>query len=417
MDIIRVLIAFSALEDLKLLRPPKWPCYIQFRQNQVPNLNYLLQLLKPFCVPYPGDARRTLQGSLGVKQRRNLEALELAHELQVEADCKAFAQFLLDQWPCLEPVTDGFLRDVLIHLGPALEAIRGDWQRMFQNLELSHHIGQVQQVLDKHRCEGKVSLPAASGGDQEIFPIRFRGGECPTMSCDLLQKAGPILSKPLDHRFSDRPPRPSISKPNGGALLREMQDLEKIITSFAQSESTVRQQYAEDLRKSLNASKLLKSVPSPQGEGEPLHLGNIAARISFAKQAVSQEFDQIYKAFQRADPSTKWLQSGDLYPIITAVTILESLRSTSALIFGCGMKESILNFALLITSLQRLLRMEDAYLKQNTQKLKEEQGNTGHSNWNVRQYPDWILLEIDANILIRPGQVDVALATIEPCSG
>ena len=78
------------------------------------------------------------------------------------------------------------------------------------------------------------------------------------------------------------------------------------------------------------------------------------------------------------------------------------------------MKESLVAYALSITALQRLLRMEDARQKHNTQRLLEEQGNTGHSNWKPSAHCDWLLLEIDGNVLIRRGQIDVALATISP---
>jgi hypothetical protein len=81
------------------------------------------------------------------------------------------------------------------------------------------------------------------------------------------------------------------------------------------------------------------------------------------------------------------------------------------------MQEALVDYAVSITFLQRLLRIEDAHLKDNSQTLLEEQKNSGHDNWQPLKNPDWLLLEIDANILIRHDQVDVALATISPTSG
>jgi hypothetical protein len=69
-----------------------------------------------------------------------------------------------------------------------------------------------------------------------------------------------------------------------------------------------------------------------------------------------------------------------------------------------------------VTALQRLLRIYDAHQGAKPQRLIEEQENVGHSNWKPLDHPDWLLLEIDSNMLIRPGQVDVALATISPAS-
>ncbi|GME34061.1 hypothetical protein BKCO1_7800036 [Neofusicoccum parvum] len=41
----------------------------------------------------------------------------------------------------------------------------------------------------------------------------------------------------------------------------------------------------------------------------------------------------------------------------------------------------------------------------------------GNNHANPTKYPDWLLLEIEGNLLIRPHQVAVALATISPRSG
>ena len=81
------------------------------------------------------------------------------------------------------------------------------------------------------------------------------------------------------------------------------------------------------------------------------------------------------------------------------------------------MKEGLISYAVSITTLQRLLRIKDAHRKGDYRKLREEQRNPGHGNWDPIDYPDWLLLEIDANNVIRKEQVDVALATISPASG
>ncbi|KID59359.1 hypothetical protein MAN_10771, partial [Metarhizium hybridum] len=73
-------------------------------------------------------------------------------------------------------------------------------------------------------------------------------------------------------------------------------------------------------------------------------------------------------------------------------------------------------FGILVTKLQHLLRMHDAERCCDKKKLLEEQKSTGHSNWTPMDHPEWLLLEIDNNILIRPVQVEVAKAIISPHS-
>ena len=194
----------------------------------------------------------------------------------------------------------------------------------------------------------------------------------------------------------------------------EIQELEGIIDGITNSHSTVRQQYGREMRQSLDALKIFKSAPKQ--DEESILPAKISAEILRARQTVIEQFDRLCTAFERDDPRAQWLKEGGLWPCITPVTLLEQLRSTSACVFGDGMKENLVAYAVSITVLQRLLRIEDAHLKRNEQTLVEEQKNSGHENWQPRKNPDWLLLEIDANILIRPDQVDVAIATISPAS-
>ena len=81
------------------------------------------------------------------------------------------------------------------------------------------------------------------------------------------------------------------------------------------------------------------------------------------------------------------------------------------------MKESLVSYGVLITTLQRLHRIQHAQLKGDQHKVLEEWRNTGHENWSPLNCLDWLLFEIDSDVLIRREQIDVAHAIISPASG
>jgi hypothetical protein len=81
------------------------------------------------------------------------------------------------------------------------------------------------------------------------------------------------------------------------------------------------------------------------------------------------------------------------------------------------MREALVSYGVLVTTLQQLLRIKHAQLKRDENRQIEEWRNAGHGNWNPLDYPDWLLLEIDSDILIRREQIDVAHAIISPASG
>jgi hypothetical protein len=166
---------------------------------------------------------------------------------------------------------------------------------------------------------------------------------------------------------------------------------------------------------SLNAWDRLNIPSKKQNLLNPVSLAN---DISAAENIVKQHLDRLSSSFVLGDNRARWLRKGGLWPVVTPVTLLENLRSSIPLAtFGTNMKEYLVHYALSITNLQQLIRIEGAVQKGNRQRLVEEQENLSHSNWKPMEFSDWLLLEIDSNILIRPGQVDVARATISPESG
>ena len=435
MEIVRTLIAYFIYEDLKILDPPIYPCFTDFRLYQAPTLESLMELIGQCYECYVPQLKPKRGKHLNAQQLRSIETAKKLYEEQCENNGRDFASSLLRQWPCQAPTVEGFTVSN-VDVEKSMEAVRPEWLRLFQNLELSQHTTQVQKVLKIHQgkmSEGRLWI---SDEEQELFGIRCRSAEIPTLSQDLLLKSGPTLALHLGPNeltivlpdiakkqamdVVNRSLHPSVQHCiNEGVATspssREINELEEILERMATSQSFMRKQYGEDLKQSLKALKTVKSLSVlPE---RPLSMDSLNLEIDKARQAIHDQFNEIYNAFAREDSRFLWLREGTLWPCITPLTLLEQLRSTSNHVFGDHMKEYLTIYAVSITRLQRLLRMKNAHIKRDFQKLREEQKNSGHGNWRPIDYPDWLLLEIDANILIRNEQVDVALSTISPASG
>jgi hypothetical protein len=108
----------------------------------------LTSLLPSF--PYPGDDRSISEFNLSAKLRKKLENEEKKYLQEQKSDANTFIEFLLKQWPCPEPHIEGLTSESLkMNVLDALEAMRPEWLRLFQNSHLSRHITAVQLVLDK----------------------------------------------------------------------------------------------------------------------------------------------------------------------------------------------------------------------------------------------------------------------------
>lgn len=89
MEILRALIAFCVLDDLKKVVPPVWPSYTLFRQNHVPRVDDLMKLVSCCFVPYPPDERSLFDIPIAYRQAKKLEAAERDYKKRQEVESKS----------------------------------------------------------------------------------------------------------------------------------------------------------------------------------------------------------------------------------------------------------------------------------------------------------------------------------------
>ncbi|KAI5460281.1 hypothetical protein BGZ63DRAFT_454593 [Mariannaea sp. PMI_226] len=421
MPLLRTLLAFAIFEELKNVQTPIWSKFYVFQPGQVPQLGWIMGMIQPFGAPPPED------------------------------DTEAFGQ--LASWPCLEPNLDKFTESLLLDIGPALETIRPEWERIFKNMDLTNHIQAVQEILDRRisRIGYELREPVSS---EDIFTPRLRG--------ELIPNLNRLLQNPINHSQPIVKPRteskeaynsqkdlnvdgvctPAWPRPSGSVACdtqvlslnrghfrlgnrnqtpsadrsNPITELETICKTLETSRSAVRRRYAADFQKSLSAFRQLN--PAVSANKSPMYTRERSIKIM--SQKVDDAFLTIQESINRAGVNSssrqvEWLKAGGLWPAITKRTILGRLSSVSSQKqFGTGMKESLIHLGVCITELQREIRLHDMALKEMSGRYHEEESNQGHANWKPAAHPDWLLLEIESNIMIRPVQIDVAFATISP---
>ncbi|KAI8296379.1 hypothetical protein K4K59_004011 [Colletotrichum sp. SAR11_240] len=453
--------ATEIFDELKVIELPMWEKYENFRPNQLPQLEQLMRIIALHKMPPPKDDGEELQQFASAKQLRKMREQRDAWERRSDEDCKYLANFLLAQWPCEEPGVAELAKSLLIDVGAALKLVRVEWKRLYQNMDLSIHLDAVQNVLDRRQSEVEYEAPVFIASE-ELFKERLRGGEILRLRTDLLQKTFPALQS-IDsesRKPSNQPAKvatkttPAANEARHPAHIRKpitlpssnvrstgtnvlapswmssktalipssdsTAELKQMVVSFSKSPSMVRQKYGEDLQRSLDAF-VTRKQPKESINHEPTAF--VAREASLSLMSIQRRFEKIQQALEKPDDTHSsqqlfWLQAGQLWPAITHITLLEQLRSTAQPItFGKYAKETLIDFGLAITNTQRDLRINDFVRRGDAGRYKDEMSNQGHSNWQPCDHPDWLLLEIEANLLIRPDQVDVALATISPVSG
>jgi hypothetical protein len=441
--LLRALVAFAVLPELQFLPLLPWPSYFNFRPESKPELGDIVRLIQPFKTPPPCVDGEDLGQYMNAKQRRKIFQAREAHLRKSEQGCRSLAESLLLQWPCSEPnVSDLASSDLLIDFDEAMEAVRPIWLNLYQNKELSDHLSLVQDIFHHHHSNLDFALPAKVTNREPWLPVQSgppRLSPVPSLCCDLLPRQfnlelrSSLASKyPVPERalhvnlpfVNNRVFSPMTSSPAGHVQPQALpqktgnyvEELRQIVRDLANSKSLVRKRYAQDLARSLEA---FENRRAPDQLAKPfLSLRDHTSSLL----GVSNAFESLRTSLEQETPDMsadqiKWLQIGGLWPAITRVTLLEQLRSTANHHFGSGMREAIISFGLAITKLQREMRLNECVIASDISRFQDEEANIGHTNWDPEEYLDWLLLEIESNLLIRPGQVDVARAIMSPASG
>jgi len=443
MTLIRSLIAVNIMEDFKTLELPRSSVFTNFRGNQVPTIDFLAQFMRPYRVAYPEDERALLTVAIHPKQRRKLETAQFRHEQQSEDSCKLFARHLLLQWPCREPSIDGLVEMPLLDLQEAFLAIKPEWERLFNNHQLSEHLTVVQGLLNRCEDAEALVLPSTNEEEQAFFPFPTTSRVQPTiwdLVCKPIDYGGVTERRPLSDlinvvkttsdmvpgpkvpqasgtevrtllRNTARPPSHMNPQPQGSVLVSELQT---IVSAFANSDNAVRQTYGKDLQSSISALQKLQvseQLVQATQQSDPTNLSSTSLSL---RSEIQNNLTSVRETLVHGDG---WLHSGGLLPDVTPVTLLEALPTLAAAQNPSSTFHAIIKYAQSIAELQHLLRIQSAHQRQDAIQLANETRHESQTKWQAKDYIDWLLLQIDFNLLIRRDQYEVAQAMITPLSG
>lgn len=448
MTVMRTLIAVAIVEDFHTLQLPCHASFSHFRRGQVPNEDLLSRMVRYYRVPYAGDERAVLSVAMHSKQRRLLETAQRRHEQQSLNSCNVLVRHFLSQWPGREPSVSSLrLEDVpLLNAEGAYQELKPEWQRLFANYELSEHLNSVQNTL--RACQAAQSCPVLMVHQEEqqtVYPRQVLSSICPTLqtllgklsasshietqswTSDCSKAVQPMLNRrigiessacttesPATSKVGSRatnndPPNTQNSK---CALINE---LKSIVQPFADSEDPVRRAYGWDLQNSIRALAMSRSGKSNQTikSVSTTNMADTAASISSLLTVVHGLLESFHLALKQDEP---WLEAGALLPDITPVSLLEMLRPSALPKDMTVARNIIIKYGESVCHLQHKLRIQGAALRKDAIQLENETQTASHRQWQIKDHPDWLLLEIDFNIRIRPDQYEVALAMTSPSS-
>ena len=428
MDLVHSLATFCFIDEVRSLDPPRYQYFANLQSSERPSIDLLEGLISSaYPVFKPVLNRKGRESRFDANNRD-----DAGHAEACKKEGIALAASIQSIWPVsaddvttetLRPALNGPTKDTpefLIDISSAWDRIKPEWQRRFANVELINYINQVDHIITsrKGRVQDDV-MPTPWTTTGPVFATAQGPLSYQSIVEDFTSKSGPHLTafRSTLHEIVEEHKQKNQTENLVPESLDELTELTSILGIFEQSGNSLRRQYARDLSQSLAALYMTTRQPEPKIMASTIEYGVFSEALRQARTHMKNTRTAIDAAFTVGDNRAYWLNLGAMKPLSTTTDLLKLLRSTKSVQFGSSMKEAIAYYGLTITDAQHLVRIQHALSREDRHALSNELREEAHNTWKAIEKPDWLLLEIDSNILIRAEQVAVAGAMTDPALG
>ncbi|KAF8557885.1 hypothetical protein OG21DRAFT_1504871 [Imleria badia] len=249
------------------------------------------------------------------------------------------------------------------------------------------------------------------------------------LTSHVLTKPGPsTLSRAvpsqitLDRLFFNRPapplPQPSILFHDNRARKTSSDGvpaLDQLLSSL-HADSSFQREYCNGLYASAqyHVESQMACGMSAENRIEALEKHHVQCRVKYLD---SLKILKISLGPTTNSPYEETLALFGQWPPITADVLLRYLASASPIVIPSRWKKCLTSLALLLLELQRARRLLRFALDGLEEEFLKELENTGCDGWDPEEYPDWLLIQVQGNFLIRRTQAQTAMEIMSPGSG
>ena len=309
------------------------------------------------------------------------------------------------QWPCGHPLAPDsaiyYYFDVH-EMHPKVAALFSSWSKnadFYSYLQKIHHI--LAQVYERAPW-----VPYVTWQQPEEDPEAPEPCKIPILAKVMVAALSPEGCE-LESFVRERTVTAAKENPRLRELVKDIKSRHRSIHC-----GSVRNTYTDDLLASLDALNNHKDVITPMN----LALSKLDTHNYYTRclNVVADIFQRISETLSQSQTTQKILQTAGLWPRVTMRSLLAFLSTSAPRSVTQPWKASLITFGKAITKLQRARRLLLASESGDVSTFCGELDNDGHDGWEVEKWPDWLLIEIENDFLIRPVQARVALEMIEP---
>ncbi|KIJ64287.1 hypothetical protein HYDPIDRAFT_90985 [Hydnomerulius pinastri MD-312] len=407
--LVPTIISFATNQHFCLEDPPSYPSY-DLSQGFCPSADTLLRYISTSAYRFedsPESSTRAREGEtvLALRQRQLI-----SYNQRLASDAESAMKLLVKAWPSEKPPQCHWLKTSSYDVTDLTAKLRVLFVSCYGNLKLKEHLVRVQKILDQAH-----SLPAAIEVRYTFSPSYPDPSRMPwVVAMDQLLSRG-IPTAPMHPNLPHNVSQITRASFAGSAELGQL-----IAVMRTNSGSSFQREYLNDLHESVGSlgreilgremSLAVQTYANPTTETLKRHYLRCRERYF-------QCLDLLRARLSPGSLSEKAVYASGQFPRIIPETLFRCLASTSAVKLSEDWQEYLLSLALLFLEFQRSRRL--LLLDKNSldEELSEELENKGCDGWDAKLHPDWLLIQLEGNFLIRRVQANVASEMISPQSG
>lgn len=343
----------------------------------------------------------------GESDRDVMDRRNAAYRAAIKLQVRKCLNFIMHQWPVenLDYRVSSDIRTYLPGLVNCERAIDSLFETWYKNYQFTAYIQDIQDILDT------LPRPQDMPEPYSIPPQvdNYRRNRAYLKIDDLLQNTPPEPVAPqesLEHLVTIGAQPVVDSAPS---------KLKSLLAKLSRSaDGYYQKSYVKDLQKSHSALlKLTADTPSlrSQGLGRLLqtHLEACTGNVEFLYKKI------LARLSISSSPAYDSAREASLIPRLSPSILLGFLARFSGVELSEHWRLVLTQYGLAIAAMQRAERLVGC--GKNHADMINELINIGHANWDPLDKPEWLLLEIESNLLIRPEQAQIAREMIAPQSG
>lgn len=433
LNLVETLLAFATVPKFRYLMLPPYSSYnleqgFSFKRDDL--IAAVRKCAKSFGESDEANLSSRYHESESELARRRYQT----YEENSESQAISYVDVLVSQWPCAIPSAKGQVYP-LLNMSDAMEKVTPLFESWYRNKKFKEHLEEVQTTLNSiHRKESKVPR------SYSFEP--YRNSQCSIPSVirlgDLLRREAPVIGQYTSD--SADLPEGNVPKDSPAAIGNHREGFWRRVSSTAtrfvkRKEGSTSGDQLKSLLKEFQsrsltefdksyAGDLLKSFEAFESCG--VSTENLAATIlvestkTEGQAHLDKAFGAILQSLMPNGQGELMTYRAGLWPRISPVSLLQLLSGNGPIELSPKWKRALVTYGKAITMIQRSERLlshdSTARVKGNSDFAREIE-NTGHQQWDPMQQPDWLLIEIENNFLVRPVQVEIASRMISPPLG